>query len=371
VHPTDFTEAFDYYERIGGWLFPIPAGYKNPTGKEPKDSPYESTLPIVGSWQRAASPKRSDWERWHRKNKNCNFGLACAQSGLIGVEVDVKAKDVQGNEAGWTLAMEEWKKLCDAWGESLFRPHVRSRSGGWHYYFRPDGIDPRTLRQRQLVKLPNFKDAIIDTRVNGFLIIPGSQFDGQYWTVFPYNAGVYPYPAPAGLVEHCSRRAVPRPNGVRGEARVGMYDLRDFAEMLKFMTERNAFLDYESWIERGMVCRVEYGEAGWDVWWFTDNGSMETDKAETHWNSFAEEYRPGHAKIDTLMWKAHNEFGWKGTLRTPPPYNVRSRRDRVPVAGSRYRSERGGAGRADLAPATRPRWRHSPNRRRRKLATEP
>src|SRR6266404_6277837 len=162
IHPTDFTEAFAFFERLGAWLFPIPRDCKDPTGK--KDSYQDAVPAIVRNWQKAATPDRRQWEKWHREHANCNFGLACAASGLVGVEVDVKAKDLQGNLAGFELAPQEWHKLRMAWGEPIMPPHARSRSGGWHFYYRPDGVDARSLRQRPLVKLEGFKDAIIYVR---------------------------------------------------------------------------------------------------------------------------------------------------------------------------------------------------------------
>lgn len=309
IHPTDFAEAFAYFERIGALLFPVPRDCKSPTGE--KDSHGDAVQPIVRSWQKHASPRRADWEKWIRENPNCNMGLACAASGLIGVEVDVKAKDACGNPAGFDLAATEWRKLSATWGlPDPLPPYVRSRSGGWHFLFRPNGVDARTLRQRQLVKLPGFKDAIIDTRVNGYLIIPGSAFGGAYWTFWPGEKRD-PCPAPAGLIEHCGRRVVPRP---MGEARAGTYSKDDVAELLRFMAAEGAFFAYQDWIYAGMILRSEYADDGWDLWWLTNDGSMEVDSAERHWASFADERIPAGLTIGTLLYRAH-ALGWNGTLR--------------------------------------------------------
>jgi hypothetical protein len=150
------TDPFEFYAKIDAALFPMPAGSKVPSG-------------IVESWRHDCSKDPATWRTWARDNPGCNWGMYAAGSGLIVVDIDIK--NVGRNEA-WL----EWAKLCATWGVPVMNPTVQTQSGGWHVYTRiPVGIDPDSLSQRVLVK------GVIETRVNGFVLIPPSQIDGKQY----------------------------------------------------------------------------------------------------------------------------------------------------------------------------------------------
>lgn len=149
-------DALQPYLEIGAMLFPILAGQKSPTG-------------IVSSWKHDASRDPAQIEKWAVENPGCNWGLSCAASGLIVVDIDVKNV---GRDAAW----KAWCDVCASWGIETLRPTVQTQSGGWHLYTRiPQGVDPASLSQ------PALRPGVIDVRANGFVLIPPSQIDGKFY----------------------------------------------------------------------------------------------------------------------------------------------------------------------------------------------
>ena len=147
------------YLDIGAYLFPLPAGAKNPTG-------------IVANWRADATGDRSQIEQWATQNPGCNWAMFAAASGLIVVDIDVKNV---GRDAAWLA----WCDTCAAWGMEPLQPAVSTPSGGFHVYTRfGGGIDTAVLKQPALVK------GVIDIRANGFVLIPPSVVDGKPYAAY-------------------------------------------------------------------------------------------------------------------------------------------------------------------------------------------
>jgi predicted P-loop ATPase len=118
------------------------------------------------------------------------------------------------------------------------------------------------------------------------------------------------YPAPAALVEHCKRKpraaSVPMP---------GFRDKGDVAELMKWLTEHDAFEAYEDWVSIGMALKLEYGDDGLALWELTFDDNKQTPAlAANKWDSFSTEPDSNSVTLNTWLDRAH-KLGWRGQVR--------------------------------------------------------
>jgi hypothetical protein len=239
---------------------------------------------------------------------------------LIGVEVDLKArkvaKDKNSEQVGEGRAFDAWRDLCASWGSPPLQPHVKSRSGGWHFYYKPPpGVDVKRLRQRGLVKLPGFDQHVIETRVNGFLLIPPSEFGGQaytYWSSFhdaPYEAS----PQLIGALEDV--RAQPGNTPPASIVKPGSYDLRDFAKYV-CKVHHQAGMPREVWRATIFAMVAQYGRyVAYQIAQAIHDGEPQTSYQIKNLVSYAsEEFNPGDSTFKTLFKHAH-ENGIPDSMR--------------------------------------------------------
>lgn len=203
---------FDYAQVHGLALFPIPYGFKEDPGWKRANRDADPTLkPIVWRWSQECSKNRADWEAWHTQYR-CNFGIAAAISGYVVFDLDVsKDPDV-------------WAKFCTFWtarGIAPPTPQFQSARKGWHILVKvPEGFDLSTLKQSPLM------DAV-DTRVDGYIVAPGSYYDG---TPNGEDSGHYQMVANAPpphnrpdlfqvLTEVCGRKSNPKTTKFRSSSK--------------------------------------------------------------------------------------------------------------------------------------------------------
>src|SRR5258706_13759769 len=130
----------------------------------------DTKRPAFAGWQAAATSDPAQIAAWAVQFPGCSWAIACAESGLIGVEVDPKArrsvKDKDSEQVSPGRALVAWIELCASWCFAPLTPHVKSRSGGFHTYFKPQpGVDVKALVQRGLIKRPGFQQFVIESRV--------------------------------------------------------------------------------------------------------------------------------------------------------------------------------------------------------------
>jgi hypothetical protein len=281
------TAPLDYYRQIGAALFPIPAGSKNPTG-------------IVESFKKDHSTDPAQWAAWREANPGCNFGIVAFASRLIIVDIDTKI----GRDEAWAA----WHALCHEWGIATLTPHTQSARGGWHVYFAvPDDVDPAKLRQPDALK------KVINTRCIGYTVAAGSVYnDPESGQALPYSllTDAPPYPAPAALIEHCTRKPAPARSTTTPP---GSLDPKGVAELIQWLTERGEFGSYEDWVSVGMALKLEFGDAGFPLWELTFDETVTPDTAATKWDSFATEPDSHSVTLLTFMQRAH-KAGWKGSI---------------------------------------------------------
>ena len=127
----DFAALLKFASLHGLALFAIEAGRKAPTG-------------IVNSFAKDWSRDPEQWRRWRAENPGCNFGVVCGPSGLIIVDVDIKA------------GVAQWDTFADWWqanvGGEPPQSTVRTPSGGYHIYFRASLADNLQWQQSALAK---------------------------------------------------------------------------------------------------------------------------------------------------------------------------------------------------------------------------
>jgi putative DNA primase/helicase len=267
--------------------------------------------PAFAGWQAAATADPAQLAEWAVQFPGCSWAIACAESGLIGVEVDPKArrsvKDKNSEQVGPGRAMVAWSDLCQSWGLPTLTPHVRSRSGGFHTYFKPPpGVDVKALVQRGLVKLPGFQQFVIETRVNGFLLIPPSEFEGRAYTYWP-GGPTEPCDGPAQLIEALLKRG-----GELGNAppttivKPGSYELR---QLVKYVAKINHIIGMPHDVWRATIYGMvpQYGRsATHQILHHICDGSPETNYQINDLVGRAREtFQPGDSTLKTLFDYAH------------------------------------------------------------------
>lgn len=296
------SDALEFYARIGASLFPIPRGSKDPTG-------------IVSSFAHDFSHDPAQWCKWAAEHPGCNFGLVAGPSNLVICDVDLK----DGRDAAWA----SWVDLCHSWGIEPIQPTVQSARGGWHILLKtPADVDARSLRQPDAVR------GKINVRAgNGYVVAAGSFYDG---TTKGEQSGPYVLlndgplqEAPAALIAHCTRRSSTNTNSGAG---IGTTDPSSIRDLVEWLVENKAIETYEDWISCGMVCALEAGAAGLDIWALTCHNGVADDGAMVHWRSFATDTSRAGAdnlqKIGSLLHRA-KKMGWKGNLRASAEYMFR------------------------------------------------
>lgn len=284
------TDALAYYAKHGAALFPIPAGQKAPFG-------------IVGSFKHDHAKDPTTWKAWRSAHPQCNFGVVAFASQWIILDTDVKPLEGQTAEEARNEAWTMRGELFSAWGlDRATLPHIQSARGGWHDYFKvPEGVDASQLRQPDAIKKR------INIRCVGFTVAAGSHFEGR-----PYLqlSDASPHPAPAALVEHCTRGAA-RPLST---SLPGSRDKGDVSTLLTWLSERGAFEDYESWFQVGMALRLEYGDDGFELWDICHDNTVSPETAAAKWQSFATEPTADSVTLSTFLDRAH-KLGWRGSVR--------------------------------------------------------
>jgi hypothetical protein len=306
-------EALDYYAKHGAALFPLPQGSKAPGPVE-----FWSVDGKAGSFKHHFSTDPAQWKKWLTECPHCNFGVVGFASQWIIVDIDTS-----GGEAGQAEAWQIWTELCLSWGlPEPLAPQVQSARKGWHCYFAvPAHIDLAEVDGNGNSKFGQ-PDAIkqrINVRVIGYTVAAGSYYDGTArgeesgWYQLFDNAPA-PHPAPQALIDHCTR---PERTAV---AKVGNLDKGGVAGMLDWLNERDVFDPYEDWLACGMACKIEFGDAGLELWAHTHNDTVTPNVIATKWASFASEPAGNSVTLNTFMKRAH-DLGWKGGIA--PPFETR------------------------------------------------
>ena len=87
--------------------------------------------PLIGSWRKECTAKKEKLEEWFEKRPHLGIGVACEESNLFVLDLDVK------NNKNGIIALEQLEAENEPLPETLIDD---TASGGKHYYFnRPEG----------------------------------------------------------------------------------------------------------------------------------------------------------------------------------------------------------------------------------------
>ena len=180
----------------------------------------DTKRPALTGWQNASTNDPAQIAQWAAQFPGCAWAIAYAESGLILVETDPKAKKTRGKDdselTGDARADAELAKLFGSWGLPLnLKPHFRSRSGGKHYVFcvgaqinlketltatQPGESPDYRYRQGELSRAEGFAQACVECKINGYGLVPPSSFEGRAYTLW-HDGPSEPYVAPQGLLD--------------------------------------------------------------------------------------------------------------------------------------------------------------------------
>lgn len=292
------TPFFDYAERHGLALFPLPAGRKEDPGWKP---PYNPP-PIIKHFSREWSRDPAQWVAWRQAHPNCNFGLVAGPSRLIVADIDISEI---GRDAAWTAWVNWWQSR----NLPIPQPQFQSARGGWHALFTISAdVDVSRLRQVPLVGAIEgvCKKAVVDARIgNGYVVAAGSTFEGKPYVQISDAA---PYPAPPTLIDAFrSMQRTSTPN------KPGQFDFEHTRALYEWMAERDGFAAYDDWVKAGMCAKAEYGDRGMELWQIANDGTCSAADEATKWASFK---RDG-VTLMSLMKRAH-AMGWEGSIQKTP-----------------------------------------------------
>lgn len=116
--------------------------------------------------------------------------------------------------------------------------------------------------------------------------------------------------APEALVQHCRRAR----RSQKTVATVGSRDVSDTKALIEWLSSKDEFSNYESWFQLGMALRLEYGDAGLDIWRLAHDETVTEAVEASKWESFASESSSNSITLASFMKRAH-VLGWTGTVR--------------------------------------------------------
>jgi hypothetical protein len=303
----------DFYARHGAALFPLPAGSKAPGNADFWPSIADPTR--AGSFKHEYSRDPLQWSKWfYSHSGGVNFGVvafACGKKGWIIIDTDVKPRDGQTTEEAIAEASQLRRELFQSWGldTASHPPHVSSARNGWHDYFAisdDSPIDPATMRQPDAIK------GRINIRVIGYTIAAGSFYDGTakgeesgHYQLFDSTRPLHV--APQALIDHCM------PVVREASDKVGKLDFEHCKKLYQWLGDNRAITTDEQWRNAGMAARLEFGDAGLELWQILAqklfNEPVDATN-ETRWRSFE-----GNGTTMNTIFKLAREAGWK--VRVP------------------------------------------------------
>jgi len=115
--------------------------------------------------------------------------------------------------------------------------------------------------------------------------------------------------APAALVAHCRRAQRSQSIPVTGGR-----DASDVAGLVNWLCERDEFSDHDTWVNLGMALRLEYGDAGLDLWRLAHDDTVTENVEASKWRSFATGAKPGCVTLNSFMKRAKS-LGWTDSIR--------------------------------------------------------
>jgi hypothetical protein len=256
----NFLRAAEHYVVLGFHVFPLKPGSKEPATKHGvHDATDDADL-------------LSDYARWY---PNANIGVGCGPDSCITVV------DVDKHHGG----IEILNALIKQHGDMPKCPMAQTPQGGFHLYF---DYTPR---------LGNSNGRLgqgIDVKTQGgYVVLPPSYWDGTKKGQKVAAGGSYKWVRPPlgsdmPRMPHWMLKLLlpdPTPQSAPKNWDRNNADLVHVAEALKFVSNH----DYETWTKVGMALKVDFGDAGFDLWnsWSSHGyAGHDSNECQRKWASF-------------------------------------------------------------------------------------
>ena len=258
--------------------------------------------PLVSNWQHTPVWPKDQFEVMEMVGQfSTGFGVLCA--GHLIIDIDPRNG---GNEGYAKLVKDTGIDFKD---ESGFV--VATGGGGWHIYFKHSG--PETLHSH----LKDYQG--IDFKSSGFVVGAGSMHkSGTPYEVedgFPDEIEAMP-PALFDLL--VKKIEVRTSTFCPVDSIVTVTEVKEYLSYVP-----NVDLEYDEWIEIGMIIHDALGSEGFELWdsWSSSSEKHDSNSMDYKWHSFGK--NPSKVTIGTLIQKAkENGYVQPVTFETTLVYEV-------------------------------------------------
>lgn len=257
--------------------------------------------PRVSNWQHTPNWPLPQFEVMEMTGQfSSGFGVLC--DGYLIIDIDPR----NGGNEGY----EQLKKDTGINFKDTSKFVVETGGGGWHIYFKHDGAE------RLHSHLKAYKG--IDFKSSGFVVGAGSMHkSGNVYEVydgFPDEVEVMPHELFDLLVKKIAVKS-------EFSAITDEVTEQEVKEYLSFVP--NIDLEYDEWIEIGMIIHESLGADAFDLWndWSSTSSKHNQNDMEYKWHSFGK--NPSKVTIGTLIQKAkENGYVEDVTFETTLTYDV-------------------------------------------------
>jgi RecA-family ATPase len=274
-----------FYASLGWHVFPAPLGEK----KSHKAAKFSGGR----NWGATRDPEeiRRDFEQWPDANVGIRTG---AINNFFVVEGDTLA--AHGKDGIASLAAMNLPDTLQS----------ESPTGSIHYYFNHPGFYV-TCSNSELAPGVDVKGD------GGMVIAPPSVKPGV--GVYKWRNSLPRADAPDWLLNKIKPK--PRPERAPAALPTGKWCFDDSRLFYKWLLDNGAIETDDDWVEAGMVARLEFGDAGLELWEIMATQGGLSNESLKRWESFdtpEKQSTPDPVRLPTLFDRAH-KMGWKGTVR--------------------------------------------------------
>lgn len=262
--------------------------------------------PRVKEWQNAATDNTEIVKAWWKKWPLANIGLACKESGLIVIDVDLHDEDKNGFQA-----LEDFELTFN---ERLDTPFMAETGGnGAHFFFK----SPEALESTPANFGENYPG--IDIKYRGYVLLsPSNHRSGNiYKWVEGCDKDFYPQNLPPLPKSVCDLIAEATKD-IKYSPMRNTFAFRDVdSEELEQIREALSYISpdgvgYNDMLKIGMSLQYYLGDSnGWSLFveWMSKHSKFNMKKCLKHWRSFRR--TSGGVRTIASLFELASEFGFE------------------------------------------------------------